>query len=135
MSSASEASAIPVGGDPSGSTPSPEYRGNTAEDIAGQTPAAALTGAAAKVLDAALAGAYLETEGSESMPTDKTTAASKSKGDPFAALAKEYAKLYPKNKTFHITSDKQVFLEKNKSMADLHQRNQKGGKVTSITID
>ncbi len=95
----------------------------------------AATEAAAKVMDAALAGAYLKTEGSESAAADKPAAASKSKADPFAALAKEYAKLYPKNKIFHITSDKQVFLEGSKGLADLHQRGLKGGAVTSITIN
>lgn len=33
-----------------------------------------------------------------------------------------YVKAYPSEKTFHVTSDHQVFLEKNKSLAVLHQK-------------
>ena len=57
------------------------------------------------------------------------------KDDAMTKLAREYKKLYPGNKTFHITSDKQVFLEGSKGLADLHQRGLKGGTVTSITIN
>ena len=46
--------------------------------------------------------------------------------DPAVKLAKEYAKLYPKNKTFYITSDRQVFLEDGRSLALLHQRSHEG---------
>lgn len=46
-------------------------------------------------------------------------------GDPYQALVTKYAKYYPKNTTFHITSDMQVFLSGDKSLALLHQRSLK----------
>jgi hypothetical protein len=68
-------------------------------------------------------------------PADKPAAGQKGKDDPFSKLAMEYAPLYPGNKTFHITSDKQVFLSKNKADAEAHQRSLKGGQVTTVNID
>ncbi len=62
-------------------------------------------------------------------------AAAKTGENPFTKLAGEYKKLYPDNKTFHITSDKQVFLEKNKGDAESHQRSLKEGKVTTVKVD
>jgi len=44
--------------------------------------------------------------------------------DPFRALALEYAKAYPDNPVFHITSDRQVFLEGDLNLARLHQAGQ-----------
>lgn len=56
--------------------------------------------------------------------------------DPYKALAKKYAKVYPGNKTFHITTDKQVFLEHDKNLAMLHQRGLKvDGVVKTVKID
>ena len=37
-------------------------------------------------------------------------------------LIEQYAKVYPKEKLFHVTSDMQVFLAKDKNLAELHQR-------------
>ncbi|MCB6971828.1 MULTISPECIES: hypothetical protein [Butyricimonas] len=37
-------------------------------------------------------------------------------------LIEQYAKAYPKEKLFHVTSDMQVFLAKDKNLAELHQR-------------
>lgn len=97
-----------------------------------ETPA----GAAAKVLDAALAGAYLKTEGSESAAANKPATAQSTKENLLAKLVRdEYAKRYPDNKTFYITSDKQVFLEKNKEDAGNHQRGLKGGRITTVNVD
>lgn len=42
--------------------------------------------------------------------------------DPHKALVGQYKKAYPKNKALHITTDGQVFLEKDKGLAQLHQR-------------
>ncbi len=97
----------PATGDPKGSDPSPEFRGKSAEDLTGKPPTPA--------------------------PEEKPETGKKD--DALTKLAKEYLKLYPKNKTFYITSDKQVFLEGSKGLAELHQRSQKGGKVSTITID
>lgn len=63
---------------------------------------------------------------------EKTVKASKN--DPFEALAKKYAKLYPDNKVFHITEDKQVFLEDHERDARMHQRSLKTGEVHSIKV-
>lgn len=46
-----------------------------------------------------------------------------------------YVKAYPNEKAFHVTSDKQVFLEKALSMARLHQNSLKNGeKVQTIKV-
>ncbi len=54
--------------------------------------------------------------------------------DPFLALAKQYAKHYPDCDTFHITTDRQVFLDGNKSLAAFHQRSLGGGEVRTIKV-
>jgi hypothetical protein len=100
--------ALPAG-DPKGGNPSPEFRGRTSEEVA------------------ASGGDQVET----------TIADPDNEDDPVVALVKNhYAKQYPKNKTFHVTSDMQVFLDAKKEAAKIHQSGLKnGGKVTSITID
>lgn len=94
----------PPAGDPPGGDPSPEFRGNGPTDLGGQT-----------------------------IPSE-TTADPSDENDPFVKLAKEYAPLYPENKVFHITSDKQVFLAKDKGLAQLHQRG-KEGQLTTVKLD
>ena len=42
--------------------------------------------------------------------------------DKFQALAEEYAKSYPGNGAFHITSDRLVFLEGELPLAEAHQK-------------
>lgn len=54
--------------------------------------------------------------------------------DPFVVLAKQYAKHYPACDTFHITSDKQVFLDVDKSLATYHQRSLGEGEVQTIKV-
>lgn len=56
--------------------------------------------------------------------------------DPVEALAREYAKSYPDCKTFHITSDMQVFLEgdENIRLANMHQRSLNEGAVRTINV-
>lgn len=54
--------------------------------------------------------------------------------DPFVALAKQYAKHYPDCGTFHITTDKQVFLDGNQSLAAFHQRSLGAGEVRTIKV-
>lgn len=57
------------------------------------------------------------------------------KADPYEELAKEYTKHYPGNDTFHITTDKQVFLQDDRNLAVLHQNTLKTDeKVHSITV-
>lgn len=54
--------------------------------------------------------------------------------DPFKALAENYAKAYPACKVFHITTDKQVFLDKDKNLAQFHQKGLGEGKVRTINV-
>lgn len=46
--------------------------------------------------------------------------------DPHKALVAQYKKAYPKNGELHITTDGQVFLAPDKSLAQLHQRSLSG---------
>ena len=45
-----------------------------------------------------------------------------------------YKKAYPKEKLFYVTSDKQVFLVKDKHLAKFHQKGLKGGEVETIEV-
>lgn len=45
-----------------------------------------------------------------------------------------YAKRYPSAKVFHVTSDRQVFLDKDYHLAKLHQRNLGKGEIRSYNI-
>ena len=56
------------------------------------------------------------------------------KADPFKALAEKYAKAYPDCKAFHITSDKQVFLDKDKNLAQYHQKGLGEGEVRTVNV-
>ncbi len=50
-------------------------------------------------------------------------------------ILEPYIKAYPKERTFHITTDKQVFLEKDLNLARLHQRSLKNGeKIQTIKV-
>ena len=52
------------------------------------------------------------------------------------AAKKGYLERYPENRIFHVTSDGMVFLEKDLSLARLHQRSLGGeGEVESITVN
>lgn len=54
--------------------------------------------------------------------------------DPFETLAKRYAEAYPDCRTFHITTDRQVFLEKDKNLAQFHQKGLGGGEIRTIKV-
>ena len=54
---------------------------------------------------------------------------------PYVEIAKRYAEHYPACKAFHITSDKQVFLEADKAEAEAHQREIGKGKVRTINVE
>lgn len=56
------------------------------------------------------------------------------KADPLKVLAANYAEYYPECKTFHITSDRQVFLDKDKNLALLHQAGLGEGEVRTINV-
>lgn len=72
----------------------------------------------------------------EAQPREAVKAAAEQprKTDPFKALAASYAKYYPHCKAFHITSDKQVFLDKDKNLALLHQAGLGEGEVRTINV-
>lgn len=63
----------------------------------------------------------------------KTKAKAKVKSE-FESLAERYAKNYPNVRVFHITTDKQVFFEKDKNLALLHQASLGGGEVVTINL-
>lgn len=67
-------------------------------------------------------------------PEDLFDAEKTEEPDEFEALAAEYGKLYPRNKTFYITSDKQVFLQSGREDAKRHQC-KLGGDFKTITIE
>lgn len=48
---------------------------------------------------------------------------------------RQYIERYPGNKTFHVTGDNMVFLEKDLSLARLHQKTLSEGSVTSIKVN
>ncbi len=50
----------------------------------------------------------------------------------YKELAGKYAKTYPDSRTFHITTDMQVFLEGDLSLAQMHQRTLGEGQVVTI---
>lgn len=76
-----------------------------------------------------------EKQEEESKPA-KQEKAEKSKSDTgIPAFLESYRKAYPKEKAFHVTTDNQVFLEKDLSLARLHQRGLKNeGKVQTIKV-
>lgn len=66
---------------------------------------------------------------------DEFTKAAKEKQEKDAAFIAPYAKAYPGEKAFLITSDKQVFLEKDRGLAILHQTNlHPGEKIQTIPV-
>lgn len=46
----------------------------------------------------------------------------------------KYAKSYPANKVFYVTSDNQVFLQGDHNMAVLHQKTLKEGELETIKV-
>ena len=50
-------------------------------------------------------------------------------------LVERYAKAYPREKVFHVTSDMQVFLARDKNLAELHQKSlEKDEKIQTIKV-
>ncbi len=47
----------------------------------------------------------------------------------------EFAAFYPNNKVFHFTSDNQMFLDKNKRDAEMHEKHIGGKGVKSYSVD
>lgn len=81
-----------------------------------------------------------KTENAEGKPTEEgeaTTGRVTRKGvlNAQKAFIAPYEKAYPEEKAFHVTSDKQVFLEKDRGLAILHQNSLKNGeKVQTIKV-
>lgn len=66
---------------------------------------------------------------------DEFAKAAKAKEEKDAAFIVPYAKAYPKEKAFYVTSDKQVFLEKDRGLAVMHQNSLGNGeKVQTIKV-
>ena len=78
----------------------------------------------------------LQKKQEEKAKPSKQENAEKSKGNKdIPSFLESYLKAYPKEKAFHVTSDNQVFLEKDLSLARLHQRELKNeGKVQTIKV-
>lgn len=52
----------------------------------------------------------------------------------YPAFLESYVKAYPNEKVFHVTSDRQVFLDKDYHMAKVHQRSLGKGEITTYNI-
>lgn len=77
----------------------------------------------------------IETDSKSETTKTKTKTKIKAKvKSEFESLAESYAKNYPNVRVFHITTDKQVFFEKDKNLALLHQASLGGGEVVTINI-
>ena len=74
---------------------------------------------------------------SEVEPTE-TPAPAKGRKQPKKTEApdflKGYTKAYPKEKVFHVTTDKQVFLGKDYSLAKAHQNSLGKGEITTYNL-
>lgn len=66
---------------------------------------------------------------------DEFTKATKARQEKDAAFIAPYVKAYPGEKAFHVTSDKQVFLERDRGLAVLHQNSlESEEKVQTIKV-
>ena len=95
---------------------------------------AACQAATAKVAEAVAREADFRAEAKAIEDAEKAAAEQARKADPFQALAEKYAKAYPDCKAFHITSDRQVFLDKDKNLAQYHQKGLGEGEVRTINV-
>ena len=64
---------------------------------------------------------------------EKNTA-SKAAKPKYPAFLDGYVKAYPKEKVFHVTADKQVFLDKDYHFAKAHQNGLGKGEITTYNI-
>lgn len=91
---------------------------------------------AKKKADAEKAAEAAEAERKKQEAEAKKAAEKEAKENaPYVEIAKRYAEHYPACKAFHITSDKQVFLEADKAEAEAHQREIGKGKVRTINVE
>ena len=88
----------------------------------------------AKVAEAVAREADFRAEAKAIEDAEKAEADQARRADPFKALAEKYAKAYPDCKAFHITSDRQVFLDKDKNLAQYHQKGLGEGEVRTINV-
>ena len=95
---------------------------------------AACQAATAKVAEAVAREADFRAEAKAIREAEEAAAEQARKADPFQALAEKYAKAYPDCKAFHITSDRQVFLDKDKNLAQYHQKGLGEGEVRTINV-
>lgn len=67
-------------------------------------------------------------------PTEQPKKPSKPKKKSFPDFLTGHINRYPAEKVFHVTSDRQVFLDKDYHLAKLHQRNLGKGEIKSYNI-
>ena len=81
------------------------------------------------------AGETVEEEPAEASPATETKAKpAKKKAEALPDFLAPYLRAYPKNKTFHVTSDRMVFLADARSMAVMHQKGLGTGEVTTYKV-
>ena len=72
-----------------------------------------------------------KTTGVANKSATRNTSAAKPK---YPAFLGSYVKSYPNEKVFHVTSDNQVFLDKDYHMAKLHQKGLGKGEITTYNL-
>lgn len=82
-----------------------------------------------------------ESEQADEAPAETAAPAPETKAKPAKKKAEAlpdfltpYLRAYPKNKTFHVTSDRMVFLADARSMAVMHQKGLGSGEVTTYNV-
>lgn len=106
----------------------PEAAANQEESVAQETPQ---EGEAAQPETAPEQEAEEATKAAEKTKTAAKAAAKKPK---YPAFLDGYIKAYPKEKVFHVTADKQVFLDKDYHFAKAHQDGLGKGEITTYNI-
>lgn len=70
----------------------------------------------------------------QATPPDSGKKSGKKKTATLPDFLAPYIRAYPKNKTFHVTSDRMVFLAGDRGLAVVHQKSLKGGEVTTYNV-
>ena len=78
--------------------------------------------------------AVLAEQADQATPPDSGKKSGKKKTATLPDFLAPYIRAYPKNKTFHVTSDRMVFLDGDRGLAVVHQKSLKGGEVTTYNV-
>lgn len=73
-------------------------------------------------------------EAPEEASTEEPAKVKKAAKAKFPAFLEGYIKSYPDEKAFHVTSDRQVFLDKDYNLAKLHQNSLGKGELKTYNI-